>query len=733
VKRRRSHDRHDTPAQHAKGSSRRGGEAPQKRPPAAEGLDEARVLEVLAAQQGSSTATTLAEAMGISGPAIKDVSAALRRLEDTGQAMQLRPGKWVAAGTGGEYPVRVEERDGRLVAVFVDGVVRDIPVLHRMGARAGDEAFAAIDRNEQAMLTRITGREGRETVGVLTFHFGRPVLVTDRRREGELPVLGDDGQVLDRYTAGARIVARVVTDAGLTGVRLLRILDESSPEVADFTQVVLSHDLPMEFPAEVLALAEAVDPHMSPEGREDLREQFIFTIDPDTAKDFDDAISLESLGGRGWRVGVHIADVSHYVAEGSPIDLEAIRRGTSCYLVNRVIPMLPERLSNGLCSLVPHQDRYALSLFIDLDRDRKVTAVRAAETIINSRHRLTYEQALEVIKGKDHEDEQLTALLRQCARLTQDIRRDRERAGALNLFSVEHRFSLDVEGNPVEVTGESSDPAHQLIEELMLLANRCVATWLDEHESTVVYRLHGEPDEARLEVFNAALETYGITGIPIQSREGQAAVLRRLEREPPAARLVLNSLLLRCFQKAYYGTEPLGHYALAFSHYAHFTSPIRRYPDLLVHRAVKRVLGLKAYRAVQSEPEVLEALAKRSSFLERRAEDAERQLHAIKACRYLTRRIGDSFAGVVLGASNAGLFIHMLEIGLEALLPIRELDDDFYQLDRERMALVGANTGRVLGVGTELMVQVINVDVSRCETTLGLDGKPRPGRAHRQP
>lgn len=681
-------------------------------------------------------APQVAAELGIEGREIKLVGAALRALEERGLAMQLRPGRWVASGTGGEFPVDLQAgAGGSLVARFADGVERPVAALHQMGARPGDRALALASPRGEALLTRLVTRDGRLIIGTLNFRYGRAFLVTDRRREGQLEVLGDDGGVLDRYRAGDRVVGRLLTDEfGRDGVRLVRILDESSPEVADFTQVALGHDLPGEFPAPVLAAAEASASDFAVGSRRDLRAHLVFTIDPDTAKDFDDAISLEELGSGRVRVGVHIADVSHFVAQGSPLDLEAAARGTSCYLVNRVIPMLPERLSNGLCSLVPDEDRYTLSVFIELDRQRKVVGVELAESIIRSRHRLTYEEALAILEERHDANAwpaDLVALVRRIGRLTAGIRQDRERAGALNLFSVEQRFALDVDGNPVEVAQETSDIAHQLIEELMLLANRCVARWLADRGDPVVYRLHGEPDQERLDFFAGILEGYGLGQQPVHDRFALQRLLARLEGEPPAARLVLNYLCLRCFQKAYYGVENIGHHALAFSHYCHFTSPIRRYPDLLVHRLVKRGLGLAGYGGSMHELEELDALAKRSSFLERRAEDAERELRGIKAARYLDRRIGDTFQGVVMGVSSAGLYLHLLEVGLDALLPLRELDDDFYSVDRERLAVVGRRSGRVLGVGTELAVQVVNVDISVPEVVLGLAGKADRGRGQR--
>jgi ribonuclease R len=453
------------------------------------------------------------------------------------------------------------------------------------------------------------------------------------------------------------------------------------------------------------------------------------SIDPATAKDFDDAISLER-DERGNRVlGVHIADVSHYVTAHTPLDAEAARRGTSIYLINRVIPMLPESLSNGLCSLVPDRDRYCLSAFLTLDRAGKLVNTRLAETMIRSRHRMTYEQALAVLEKRDEPGKwpaDLKATLAEVSDIAQGLRKAREQAGALNLFSVEHRFSLDVNGLPIEVERETTDISHQLIEECMLLANRAVAAWLGQHHLPCVNRVHEQPDPERLAMFAHLLETYGIDASQVQNRFGLQRLLERLKQEPPAARLVLNFLCLRSFKKAVYSVDNIGHYALAFPDYAHFTSPIRRYPDLLVHRLVKRGLGLPGFTDVEIRKGYLDALAKQSSNLEQRAEAAERDIQARKSARYLAARMGDTFPGVVTGANPGGLTVQLMETGMEGFVPMRELKDDFYTFVPDRLSLVGRRSGRLVTVGMELDVQVVAVDIPRNDVVLGLVGGKLP-------
>jgi ribonuclease R len=689
------------------------------------------LLAALSGIPGGATASQLAAALG-GGAEGRALAVTLRKLVEQGQVLEIRPGRYQSSGTGGEFSVMLEPAatGGGIQARFPDGRVLPVNARYALGARAGDVAQAVVGEDQQALVTRILRRTGREVVGLVNFRPGGSVLIPDNRREGELPVLSTYARFPQEYQAGNRAVGTVAVDAnGQAGVHLTRILGEETPEVADFRHVCLVHDLPGDFPSEVESQAKAYRENLQLGKREDLRQKLVFTIDPATAKDFDDAISLVR-DDRGNRVlGVHIADVSNYVIAHTPLDAEAARRGTSIYLINRVIPMLPESLSNGLCSLVPDRDRYCLSAFLTLDRSNRLVGTRLAETMIRSRHRMTYEQVLAVLEKRDEAGKwpgDLRDTLKEVSDIAQNLRRAREQAGALNLFSVEHRFSLDVNGLPIEVERETTDISHQLIEECMLLANRAVAAWLGQHHLPCVYRVHEQPDEERLAQFARLLETYGIDASQVQNRFGLQRLLERLKQEPPAARLVLNFLCLRSFKKAIYSVDNIGHYALAFPDYAHFTSPIRRYPDLLVHRLVKRGLGLPGFTDVEIRKGYLDALAKQSSNLEQRAESAERDIQARKSARYLAARMGDTFPGVVTGANPGGLTVQLMETGMEGFVPMRELKDDYYTFVPDRLSLVGRRSGRLVTVGMELDVQVVAVDIPRNDVVLGLVGGKLP-------
>ena len=642
--------------------------------------------------------------------------------------MMPRPGRYIAAGKDGIFQAEIVEQDGDLFAqIPQEEVLLSIPPAHRMGAAAGDQVQIILGPDQVALVVGIIGRLHREMLGEIEFRGNQITFVPDIRRLGDFLVARAASGLLEDHQSGDRLVARRVEMEGdAQAVELLRRVDEDSPEYSDFSRICLNHELPGEFPEEVVKAAEVAGERLKNiDGRKDCRSDNVFTIDPETAKDFDDAIAIERNDNGGWRVSVHIADVSHFVPQDETIDKEARLRGTSCYLVNRVIPMLPEVLSNGACSLVPHEDRACLSVFIDLDSQLQVDNVELAETVIHSKHRFTYEEALALIEKRIEGDElgappDIIKGVHDAYHLTRGLRKQRERNGAQNLHSIEYRFELDPDGEPIAIHAESGDVAHELIEELMLLANRCVAKWLDDRGYDVVYRVHGEPDEKRLTDFNRLLAAYGLHDFTVHDRWTTQRLLKRLEKEPEAVQLVLNSMLLRCFQKAVYQVQNIGHYALAFSHYAHFTSPIRRYPDLIIHRLIKKALDLDDYAEVETRGFYLDAFARQCSYLEQRAERAERDLNAIKSARYLARHLGDEFAGVVMSVVPFGLYVHLLEVGLDGMIPVRDLGNEYFNYYEERMALVGSDSGTVFRIGSLVDVQVINSDPIRGEVTLGL-------------
>lgn len=726
MSKKKKYDKHSqapkTPKKGRRGSDKRGQRHHKQSHSDDDGPEEDQMLAFIEQQEQGVTFSAIITTCD-KRDGSRSVGRILQQLKERGLVLEIRPGRFVASGKHGERQAFISSnQDDDMYANYPDGSSCLIDPKRDMGVQDGDIVHVMNDQHGQAMVIRIVERIGKTLIGSLNFIGSTASFVPDKRRQGSLPIIGRKKHITEAYHSGDRVIAQLCkNEEGALAVELKEILGEQTPEVTDFEQVRLTHDLPEPFAQNVEAAATAIKPDFAIGERRDLTDDFIFTIDPETAKDFDDAISIKRSGS-GWELGVHIADVSHFVEENGIIDQEAVRRCTSIYLINRVIPMLPEQLSNGLCSLVPDESRYALSAFISINKAGYVTGVELSESVIKSKHRLSYEQALDIIEKKDSAHswpQQLRDAVHDSHYLAQQLRANRVKDGSLNIFSVERGFVLDVEGNPIDVQQSSGDVAHQLIEEFMLLANCAVASWLVERKSPAVFRVHGSPDEERFEQFLNIVEAYGI---PVEgaaeNRKALQNVLTKLGDEPTAARIVLNYLCLRSFQKATYQINNIGHYALAFDKYAHFTSPIRRYPDLIIHRLVKQQLGIANYAQTEREVERLDALARQSSYLEQRAAIAEREIKGIKGARYMATRIGEVFAAVIVSPTNAGLFVDILETGLSGLIPIRDLGDDYFELDEIGLALVGKGSGVRYSIGSEIDVQVVSVDIPRAEVNL---------------
>jgi ribonuclease R len=456
------------------------------------------------------------------------------------------------------------------------------------------------------------------------------------------------------------------------------------------------------------------------------------TIDGETARDFDDAISVEEHGRGGFRLGVHIADVSHYVAEGSRLDAEAFRRGTSVYFPERAVPMLPEALSNGLCSLRPNVPRLAVSAFLDIDRAGEVLARSFAPTVIESARRMTYTEVRRLLEEPRPSDAEeygpILPMLRRGEALREVLYERRQAAGSLDLDLPEAFLELDDGGRVTDVRPAERNVAHRLIEELMIAANRAVAAELDAHEKPALHRLHAPPELDTLEELRAALAAIGLS-FP-SSREAldpQAfqAVLRAAHGGPHEA--LVSSLVLRSLQRAVYAPTQGGHFALSLRHYTHFTSPIRRYPDLLVHRQLKRHLA--GEEPSPGLAERLPMIADECSRTERRAEAAERELEKWKKVRFLEDRVGETFQATITGVQPFGFFAQLDRYLVDGLVAIRTLTDDYYHFEADRLRLVGENDGRVFRLGDPLDVVLVKVDEATRNLDFEVPGMPPPRRS----
>ncbi|MBS1920572.1 MAG: ribonuclease R [Bacteroidetes bacterium] len=515
-----------------------------------------------------------------------------------------------------------------------------------------------------------------------------------------------------------RVVVRI-TDWEKEGKRpvgeVINILDATNPNDAAMKEILLENGFPIEFPDDALEVAARIPDGISKndmKNRKDLRMVLTFTIDPMDAKDFDDAISITKLKNGNYEIGVHIADVSHFVQFDTALDKAAYLKATSVYLPDRVNPMLPEHISNELCSLRPHEDKLTFSANFEITPKAEVKQYWLGKTIIHSDHRFTYEEVQEIIETNDGlYNEEVFAL----NDLAQKMRKQRFEHGAINFSSQEVRFKLDEKGDPVGIIIKESKEAHQLVEEFMLLANRIVAEFLSKIKVNnkpvpIPYRIHEEPDKEKLIPFIAFANKFGY-GFDTTSQESIAAsfnqMLKNVYGKPEQH--VLEQLGIRTMAKAKYSTENVGHYGLGFDYYCHFTSPIRRYPDIQVHRVLEQAL----YGKIIPDNK-MEETCKHTSERERAAMEAERAANKYKQVQYMKNFIGDEFEGVISGVASFGFWVETIEHKCEGLVSLNSLleYDEFRHIE-EDYCLAGKRTGRKFRMGDKVWIKVVSANLSR--------------------
>ena len=503
---------------------------------------------------------------------------------------------------------------------------------------------------------------------------------------------------------------------------ILEILGKKGDKGVDILTVVKKFNLPEAFPPKVLSYTDTLTETAEEKEfskRRDLRGDKIMTIDGADAKDLDDAVSVVKLENGLYKLSVHIADVSHYVRENTPLDKEAFKRATSVYLLDLVIPMLPEKLSNGLCSLNPFEPKLALSCDMIIDGEGKVVEHEIYESVIESKLRATYEDVTKVLQGEMNETlakyEEFVPMIEDMRDLQRILEKKREKRGAIEFDFPESKIKLDKLGKPVEVSLYPREISNKIIEEFMLVCNETVSEHMFWTHMPFIYRVHEEPDEEKLKAFTEF--SYNL-GYPVKLYAGiqpksLQEVLKKVEgkKEEP----VLSKLLLRSMMQARYAPENIGHFGLAATYYSHFTSPIRRYPDLLIHRIIKEFLhGKIDEKRVRSLVPIVSEASKQASEMERVAVDAERELDALKKAEFMQQHIGEVFEGIISSVTNFGLFVELPNT-IEGLVHITSLYDDYYVYDERYMTLIGERTGKKYALGEKIRVLVSNVNLDSRE------------------
>ncbi len=636
-------------------------------------------------------------------------------------------GKNTFTPDGGGQPLLVAERNSQ----------------HAMDGDRVRVTMMARRRNHvrEGMVTEILQRADRQFVGRLQVHRDLAYLLTEDR------TLANDILIPRRALKGAKDGDKVVVKivewpmyAKNPIGKVVDVLGQSGENETEMHAILAEFGLPYTYPKQVEEAANRLSDQITEEEirrREDMRDVMTFTIDPRDAKDFDDALSIRKVSTRMYEVGVHIADVSHYVTEGSIIDKEAQKRGTSVYLVDRTIPMLPERLCNNICSLRPDEDKLTYSVVFLMDEEANIHDWHLAKTVTRSNRRFIYEEVQQVLEAHgeaspedyqnpgDHVDperpeyepaEHFASELITLNRMAKKLRERRFQQGAVDFDRQETRFDIDAEGKPLGVYFKVAKDANKLVEEFMLLANRTVAESIgkvgkNKTSKVFVYRIHDQPDQNKLMNLSEFVTRFGLKLKPTGSPTAVSQSINKMlhDAQQTKAKNLVEMVTLRAMMKAKYSTENIGHYGLAFDYYTHFTSPIRRYPDLMVHRLLLRYA--EGGRSVMKR--TYEELCEHASQMEQTAALAERASIKYKEVEFMQDRIGQEYDGVISGVTEYGLYVELNENKCEGMVPLRDLDDDYYEFDEKQYCLWGRRSHRRYSLGDEVRVKIASANLEK--------------------
>ena len=647
---------------------------------------------------------------------------ALQALEQTGRITRTKADRYVRSLEADLIPGRIQiTRQGRGYLQPDDPGLKELLIPENATSTALHEDRVLVRRDVRPRGLRGTDREENTGAVIRILERRRSQIVGTLQQSRQfLFVIPDDPRIPhDIYVPPARDVGRParIGDKVVVELRewqsrhtnpegeIVEVLGPPDAEGVDMLSVLRHYDLPLQFPKAALQEARGFGDQVTPaeiNGRTDCRSQQVITIDPDDAKDFDDAIYLERADSDQWRLWVHIADVSHYVKPGTALDKEAQRRGNSTYLVDRVIPMLPEALSNELCSLKPEVDRLTKSVEFLIGADGAVLRTRFHASVIHSRRRFTYGEAFAILQRPPANP--LERMLHEAHQLAQVIRRNRFKHGALALDFPERKIRLDEAGRVERIEKIENDVSHQLIEEYMLLANEAVAIQLVQRRRPAIHRVHEEPDAQRLQEYREEVFSHNVPCGDLRQRAEVQKLLQRLDQLPIGPALKIG--FLKSLMRAQYATEPIGHYGLAKARYTHFTSPIRRYADLVVHRSL--------FDPQAGVPKALAETASHLSITERNSADAERDSKDVKLFAYLRAQLDSGrpqpYPALVTDVRNFGFFVDVPELTMSGLVHLSSVTDDFYVFDTTRNQLLGRRSRRVIRLGDNLTVQIARID-----------------------